>query len=339
MTALLLSGALAASVLTGCGGLNKDATVATLDGEEISLGVANFAARLQQVTYDDFYVSYFGDDVWSSSVGDGTMEDMTKSSVMDSVEELYILQKHADEYDVALSEDEKAAITAAAEDFIAANSDAALEAMGADQDIVEEYLSLLTIQSKMRAAIIVDADTDVSDEEANVSTFSYVRISKSTYTDADGNSAAYTEEEQEQLAKTVGIFVAQAKAGDLDEVSEEYGYTVYTATFTADDSSLDESLYEGVKDLEEGEVSDVIDTDDYYYVARLDAKTDADATEQNRQSIISQRQSDLYDEVLEGWKEESEWIVKDKVWAKVSFDNLFTTVQESTETVEDTTEQ
>ena len=37
ITALLLSGAMALSVLTGCGGVNKDKTVATLNGEPVNL--------------------------------------------------------------------------------------------------------------------------------------------------------------------------------------------------------------------------------------------------------------------------------------------------------------
>ena len=48
-TTLLVSSVLAASMLVGCGGINKNETVATLDGQEIKLGVANFAARLQMI--------------------------------------------------------------------------------------------------------------------------------------------------------------------------------------------------------------------------------------------------------------------------------------------------
>lgn len=53
-TTLLVSCVLAASMLVGCGGINKNETVATLDGQEIKLGVANFAVRLQQAQADDF---------------------------------------------------------------------------------------------------------------------------------------------------------------------------------------------------------------------------------------------------------------------------------------------
>ena len=105
-----------------------------------------------------------------------------------------------------------------------------------------------------------------------------------------------------------------------------------SGTFTADDSNLDETVLTALQGLDEGEVSDVIDTDTDYYVVRLDEKTDADATETTRQNIISQRQSDLYDETLKGWEDEHDWIVKDSVWAKVTFDNLFTTTVEDTET-------
>lgn len=61
ITAGLLGGVMAASILVGCGGINKDEVVATFNDQEITLGVANFAARLQQATYDDFYTMYFGE--------------------------------------------------------------------------------------------------------------------------------------------------------------------------------------------------------------------------------------------------------------------------------------
>lgn len=340
LAAVLLSGILAVSAM-GCGsGVDKNAVVATLDETDVTLGVANFAARLQQATYDDFYVSYFGEEVWSSDLtGTGTtMEDSVKDSVMTSLQEMYTLQAHMDDYGVTLTDEEKAAITEAATTFIEANEKDALDALGADQAIVEEYLTLLTIQNKMHAAIIADADTNVSDEEANTSAYSYVRVSKTSYTDAEGNTVEYTEDELTELATTVDAFAAEAQEGTMEDAAETYGYTVSTGTFTAEDSNLDAAVLSALQSLDEGAVSDKVDTDSYYYVVRLDAKTDADATEQTRESIISDRQSALYEEVLTGWEETHTWTVKEKVWEKVTFDNLFTTVLPSTET-EEATEQ
>lgn len=338
LAALLMGGIMAVSVLAGCGSVDKNAVVATLDGKEISLGVANFAARLQQASYDDFYVSYFGAEVWSSDMyGNGTtMESSMKESIIENVRSMYTLQAHMEDYGVTLSDDEKGAIAQAASDFIASNEDDAIKALGAEQAIVEEYLTLVTIQSKMYDAIIVDTDTNVSDEEANTSSYSYVRKSKSTYTDADGNSVEHTEESLKELADTMAAFVEDAREGNMEDAAEkeEYNYYVYSGTFTADNDSLDEAVLTTLKGLDEGEISDVIDTDSNYYVVRLDAVTDEEATEATRQSIISQRQSELYQEVLSGWQEDQEWVVDEKVWATVTFDNLFTTIVESTETEE-----
>lgn len=342
LTALLMIGVMAASMLTGCGGVNKEEVVATFDETEVLLGVPNFSARVQQASYDDFYVAYFGEDVWSSDVyGNGTtMESNVKDSVMQSMFETYTLEAHMAEYGVELSEEEKSAITQTASKFIADNDEKALEALGADQEIVERYLTLALIQNKMRAAISAEADTNVSDAEANTSAYSYVRVSKTTHTDADGNSVEYTEDELAELAKTMGALATEAKVGSLEDAAEKYEYNVSQGTFTAEDEVLDATVLAALQSLKEGEVSDVIDTDSYFYVVRLDAETDAEATEKTRQSIISQRQSDHYTEVLESLKAEHTWEVREKVWDKVTFDNLFTTVVETTETENiETTEQ
>lgn len=342
LTAVLVSSALAVSVLAGCGGIDKDAVVATLDGQDIKLGIANFAVRLQQAQYDDMYTSYFGEDVWSSDLyGNGsTMEDNMKDTVIDSIESLYVLQNHMADYDVTLTDEDKTAIKTAAQDFMSVNTDEALEALGATEEIVEEYLTLVTIESRMYTAIIADADTNVSDADANTSDYSYVNISKTSYKDADGNSVDYTDEEKAALGDKVKEFKDAAVTDTLETAAEEYGYTVSSGTFASDNTTLDEAVLTALQDLTtEGQISDVVETDSAYYVLRLDQITDADATEQHRQQIISNRQSELYNEVLQGWKDASEWTLNEKVWEKVSFDNHFTTTATSTETEEaETTE-
>ena len=61
-----------------------------------------------------------------------------------------------------------------------------------------------------------------------------------------------------------------------------------TGTFSSDNTTLDEEVLNALEGLKsEGELSDVVETDNYYYVLRLDEITDADATEEHRQEIIS----------------------------------------------------
>lgn len=324
---LLLSGVLAVSMFAGCGTeMDKTAVVATDGTTEITLGVANFAARLTQAQYDDFYVAYFGEDVWRTDMyGYGTTtEDDIKASVLDSLYTMYAMKNHMADYGVEITTEDVTAISAAAEAFISSNSPAAVEALGAEREVVEEYLTLLTIESRMYNEIIKGADTNISDEEAKTSAYSQVYISKSSYTDADGNTAEYTEEELELLAQTAKAFAQAAKANGLEAAAETYGYSVTTGTYNADSTVVEEVGAALAAMAEDGAVSDLIELDTAYYVVQMDAVVDAAATETARQNIIAERQSALYTEVVEGYHEEFVWSLNEKVWEQVSFDNLFT---------------
>jgi foldase protein PrsA len=202
--------------------------------------------------------------------------------------------------------------------------------MGATQEIVEEVLTLYTIQSKMYDAIIALADTDVSDEEANMRGYTYVRASITGYYDSDYNYISYTEDE---IAAMNTEFESMATAAaenpeNLESIAESLGYTATTDAYNAD-SSLDEDVMAALDALGEGEVSGVIETDSYLYLVRLDSETDEDATEQNRQSIIEDRQSTFYTDTISGWQEDDGWTVNEKVLAKIKFESAFTQAEET----------
>ena len=121
----------------------------------------------QQAMYDSFYMSYFGEDMWSKDVyGNGsTMTEDVKKDVADNLEEMYLLKAHMGDYDISLSDDDEAKITKAAEDFIADNSKEAIKQIGAeDIENVKEMLRLNTIQSKMHDRIIKGGGTVYTDK-------------------------------------------------------------------------------------------------------------------------------------------------------------------------------
>ncbi|MBR3769685.1 MAG: peptidyl-prolyl cis-trans isomerase [Lachnospiraceae bacterium] len=335
LMALLLSGVLAVSMFAGCSSeIDKTAVVATNGTTDITLGVANFAARLTQAQYDDFYVSYFGENVWRTDMygyGTTTADDM-KATVLENLYAMYALKDHMADYGVEITLEEFEDINAVASEFLGSNSIEAIEALGADQESVATYLELLTIQSRMYNEIIKDTDTNVSDEEAATSAYSQVYISKTSYTDEEGNSVKYTEEELAGLAQNVKAFAESAKVNGLEAAADAYGYKVTTATYNKDSSVVAE-VETALKALTtDGAVSDLIELENAYYVVQMDAVVDADATEATRESIISNRQSELYTKVVEDYVAESEWKLDKKLWEKVTFDNLFTLYEPETET-------
>ena len=134
---LVLAGAMVTSSLTGCG-LKDSATVATVAGDEIPAGLANFYARMTQAQYESMYSSYLGDNMWTTEASEGkTYEKLVKDEVLKDLENMYLLEDHMDDYKISLSDDEKKAIKDAAKEFSKDNDKDDKEKESGDTEYVE----------------------------------------------------------------------------------------------------------------------------------------------------------------------------------------------------------
>jgi hypothetical protein len=329
---------LAMGTVTGCSSNSyAGKAVATLDGEDIDYALVNFTLRYNQAEMQTMYGSWFGDDLWTS------YGSSVKSNVMDNVKQMLILEKHMDDYGVTITDEEKEQITETATEFMESNDKATLNAMTATQEIVERMLTLTLIQNKMQTAIIADADTEVSDEEAAQKKVQYVFFSTADTTDDDGNTVELTDDELAALKEEAEQVLEAVKAGtDMDEAAHavDENLASSTTTYGTDNGSIDDTVKEAVDSLSDGEVADsVIETDDGYYVAMMVSTFDEDATETQRESIISQRQSDLFDEVYDAWEEELDYTEDEDLLDAMDFTDTFEVKETETETSDETEAQ
>ena len=340
---LTAAGVLAATAVTGCSGsINTDAVVATVGDDEISLGVANFYARMTQGQYETYYASMMGttgDAMWTQEAGeDQTYEESVKDGLLENLENMYLISQHAADYEVSLTEEEEDAIAEAAAQFDEDNTDEAKETVSGYRKDIEEFLRLATIQTKMDSKMREGVDEEVSDEEAAQKAMQYVFFSYTT-TDDSGNTTELTDEEKESLKTDAQSLVDRVNAGeDISTVAEELGQTAYDLTFDSESTSPNEDLIAAVDAFDtEGQVTDVIEADDGLYVGRLTSLLDRDATDQKKETIIEERRQEQYDSLLEEWRNDTDIQVDEKVWDKVDFEDTGVTIITS-ETEETTTD-
>ncbi len=209
--AALLAAVMCAGALSGCGKNSEAISAFKFNGEKVDGDLVNFALRYEQSTVDDmyeYYASMMGQDIWSMDDGQGlgiTTWDNFKSSIAENIQKLLLAEEHAKDYDIALTDDEKKAITDAASAFISANDEEVLKSMSATQEVVERYLTLCTIQAKVEEAMCADVDTNVSDEEAAQRTVDYISYTPTTeaQTEAESESEmAGTEADVENVFET-----------------------------------------------------------------------------------------------------------------------------------------
>ena len=340
---LTAAGVLAATAVTGCSGsINTDAVVATVGDDEITLGVANFYARMTQGQYETYYASMMGttgDAMWTQEAGeDQTYEESVKDGLLENLENMYLISQHAADYEVSLTEEEEDAIAEAAAQFDEDNTDEAKETVSGYRKDIEEFLRLATIQTKMDSKMREGVDEEVSDEEAAQKAMQYVFFSYTT-TDDSGNTTELTDEEKESLKTDAQSLVDRVNAGeDISTVAEELGQTAYDLTFDSESTRPNEDLIVAVDAFEtEGQVTDVIEADDGLYVGRLTSLLDRDATDQKKTSIVEERRQEQYDSLLEEWRNDTDIKVDEKVWDKVDFEDTGVTIITS-ETEETTTD-
>lgn len=347
--AAALAGVMAAGMLTGCGEKELDGTktVATVDGEEIQLGVVSLLARQQQAYTEAMYASFLGStgNIWDSEVDSETGEtngQQTVANCLEQVELMYIMKSKAADYDVEVTEEDQEAIAAAAAEFMEANSEETIKELAVTEDQVKTFLELETYLQRMQDPIIADVDREVSDEEAQQSSFSYVSFSISGDDLTEEDIAAKKEQAQEVLDK-----LKEDPEADMDETAKEVDEDLagLTGTFKTnlgedeeETTSYPEEVMEVLRGLEEGELCDeVIETDSFYYVVRLDEAFDEEATESEKESIISDREDELYTETTEKWLEEAEIKVEDKVLKTLTItdSHSFTFITPEVEDIDD----
>ena len=284
--AMLLVATLSVTAFTGCT-INKNATVATLDKEDIKLGLVNFMIRYQEAGYDDMYIQYMGEGYWDKTVsGNNTVLETWKKNAIEEAHELYTLKAHQSDYDVEVSDDEKKKIEKAAKKFMKANSDDVIDEMSATQEIVEEYLELRLIKSKMYAAIIKNADSSVTDEEANMAAYTIVKLDYKGAYDSNYQYQTYTDEQSAQIkAQADAVVEALAGGSSLEDAAKAAGTTATTGTYAtyvdpdadktddSDKKSDDTESTESVSDTESTESSESSDSktkDSVYTTNNLD---------------------------------------------------------------------
>lgn len=214
-------------LLTGCSS-STGKTVAKMGDAEITLGEAEFMLRYNQAKTQGYLGALFGEgsNVFQQDLtGSGQAYGVTmKESVMNDLKNMILMEDHMSDYNVELTDEEKAAIEETAKEFLAENSKDVLKALAATEETVTRVLTLYTIQSKMQTAIEADVDTEVSDDEAAQKSIQYVYFTipeteseAEDTTEAESGSEEDTTEAATDATEESGETVAETESETVSE--------------------------------------------------------------------------------------------------------------------------
>lgn len=326
--ALVVAATLSITALVGCKKqepIDNSKIVMTVGDKKVELGMANFFARYQQSMAEsemEMYQMYGYVMEWDMEVDEEgtTYEESVKKSMIESLQQLYVLDAHAADYKVALTEDETKKIDEVAKAFAKANTDDAKDKVSSEY--AAEFLRLITIKEKMHDAVKASHTPEVKDEEANQKIMYYVKYD-TTKTDDSGNSSKLSDSEIAKLKKDAQAMLDGAKAkGNLEAYAKEQSATATKAPFNAKNETLDKKLVKAADALALNGFTEVIEGESAIYVAQVTSLFDQEATDDKREELTEERREEYYTETVEKWTKDTKIKVNKEVWGKISLEGL-----------------
>lgn len=292
--------------------------VFTVDSVQITKGEWNLYAlpRAGEIT------GLYGDNIWSYQVDNegNSFDEAFKEDVLDEIAYTKIVASRADEIGVSLNEDDNVEISIETADFMSRLSKEQCEEYGITEEIVRTVYRDNILARKVYENITLNIDMNTDEKEVRHMVLQYVMVPKS-YEDNSGENALYDENELEVFRtrfKNLKAFMDNNPGITLKEAAYE---DMNATEIIADYSGLCEMLPEDLAGiafwLRNGEVSDVYETADAFFIFNCVKMTDDETTDAARIRVLEQREKDCFNSRYEAWRSAAVITKNDAVWYRL----------------------
>lgn len=301
--------------------------VFTYADAKVTLPEAMVYAKVQQSNAEGQYGSYLGEDMWNLEMKKGvTLQDSVKEEVIKQIKAVKVLNAHAKDVNVSLSSQEKATAKEKAKTFKDSElGKRVLEQSKADDALLDQIYLENALANKVHEVLMAKADTKIKDEDAKVTSV-YKLVFATKKTDKNGKEVTLSkEEDKKQKSKAKKAYKQLKKGADIGFLAKQYDVKDTAEESYGRGKSVEGTVFEAeVAKLKEGEFTKVIKTDTGYVVAKLLKENDTEKMEENKKTILAERQQQAYEKQYEAWAkaEEAKWSdssIKQRLWNKVTF--------------------
>ncbi len=250
------------------------------------------------------YRETFGRTVdWEVKVDEETnLGDYLMEQVKEELSIKYTLASMAITRGIHLAESEKESISEKAEEYFSALSEAEKDYTGADEQTVEELYKNFLLADKLYESLTDKIEDKVSEEEARVIQVQYIRMSVKTK-----NAKATLEKVAESVRKKEKSFSEQAKRYTEDDLPDK----------TLKKNEAKEKYEIEAFNLNNNEVSKVIQDGNNYYLVYCVNSYDEKATDENREKIVKEKKDKYFSGQYNKYLDTIDTDFNTRIWKKM----------------------
>lgn len=272
------------------------------------------------------YEQYYGNDIWQYAVdmGGNTIGGQIREQILEQMIYIKIVCEQADALGIVLSEEELHDVESKTARYMEKIKDTELVLRGVNEDIVRRIYTDNVLARKTFEYVTLNVDTDISNEEAGQHRFNSIAI-RNYKIGSSGERVEYSEKETKELRERMQELLVQAhQTEDFYKLANSMTEDAPMLDFAAGKGDFPESFSaeqeEALLSLKSGELSEVMETTDYYYIFYCVTDFDMDATHEKKEKIIAERQKEEFKKRYAEWRAQAVIEVNEEVWNSVQFE-------------------
>lgn len=265
------------------------------------------------------YNEQYGKDIWSFKIDESsqTVFDVIKESVLEQIIYIKVVTDKADELGVALTADEIREVDEYTKKFCEAPAYSTYESMGINKDIVRRVFTDQALAKKVYEKETLMTDSDISDEEAKQVTVNAIAV-KNYKIGVDGSRKELEPGEKEAIRAHMEDILGEAcKAKNFSDYAKTVTENDKLLTISVGRGDFEKKVEDYIFSLKTGEISAVLETDDYFYIFYCVSEFDREATQKKKEEIIATKRKKAFINKYKRWRTEKEVVVNEEVWGKL----------------------
>lgn len=334
--AFLAAGLSGILLLAGCGKTQDSTKVVLMTGfgkeevfriETISCTLPELMVYLTNT--QNQYESVYGTEIWNASLGDVTLKDNVKDTVLAKIAQVKTMNLLAEKYQVVLDEKDMTKVQEAAKEYYESLTKEERELMGVKEDTIlllyEEYARA----EKVYEFLIKDINPEISDDEARTITVEHILI-KTYAKDGTGKKISYTEQAKADAYERAVQVWNMAKDEEhyrFEDLIEEYNEDSISR-YSFRKGEMDSAFEEAAFNLETGEISGIVESAYGYHIIKCLNTFDREETDANKLKIVETRKGEVFGEKYDEFVSTLTRRLNEKLWDSVTFihnENVTTT--------------
>ena len=258
-------------------------------------------AKLYLCNYKNLYGNAYGVDLWESDFDKTSLENYVRGVTLNELTKVYCMNMIAQQQGLTLTDKEKEQINVVAEEYYQSLSSDEISYFALSEEELKGIYQRYAITKKIFEALTQEIDAEVSDDDARV-----IRIQQIFVSD-------------DAIAKKI----KSELKGDTEFMSLAGIYNeLETAELDVARGKLPKEVEDIAFEMDNGEISSAIQTENGYYFIKCLNKFQKELTEANKVIILQQREKEVFENVYRDFVDNAKFQLNQKAWDSIEIDDM-----------------